>query len=357
MHNKNESNWRPRSRQFNHFPHFPVALWLALALLPGIAPASRAAITELNYWRQGENDPGARNGAVTSSTTDSVGNNTLTMVGGSIYETSVAAAAASDTGSSLCTWLFTAGVYGLGTLIPATTVNNFGIELWVNPTSTSGGQALAYNGNAGSNGWGIYLTNGTYRAFFGGVTTFGFATATAGTWTHLALVRNNGTATLYTNGVAAGSTTTSAPITPTGTFGLGVNPGGGVAANEFVGYIDEVRVFTFAANAFSTSDLLINAGAPSGTISAATSITATSATLNGSVNPNGLDSTSYFSYGIGTYGTITPTQNEAASKSSGAVSATITGLTPGTHYQYLMVYANSVGGNSSSGTTFTTLAL
>jgi len=355
MHNKIESNWHPQPRPIRHFLHFPGALWLALALLPGFAPASRAAITELNYWRQGENDPGARNGAVTSSTTDSVGNNTLTMVGGSIYETSVATAAASDTGSSLCTWLFTAGVYGLGTLIPATTVNNFGIELWVNPTSTSGGQALAYNGNAGSNGWGIYLTNGTYRAFFGGVTTFGFATATAGTWTHLALVRNNGTATLYTNGVAAGSTTTSAPLTPTGTFGLGVNPGGGVPANEFVGYMDEVRVFTFAANAFSTSDLLINAGAPSGTISAATSITATSATLNGGVNPNGLDSTSYFSYGIGTYGTITPTQNEAASKSSGAVSATITGLAPGTHYQYLVVVANSAGENSSSGTTFTTL--
>ena len=339
----------------HHRPGFLRTLLLTLALLPGFTPAGRATITALNYWRQGENDPGAHPGVVASATTDSVGTNPLTMVGSSLYSGNIATAAATATGSSLDTSFFANGVYGIGTLIPATLLNNFGVELWVNPASTSGSQALAYNGSPGSSGWGLFLINGTYQGLFGGVTFIGTATATAGTWTHLALVRNNGTTTLYVNGVASGSTSTAAPNPPTGNFGFGINPNGG--GNQFLGYMDEMRIFTFTANQFSTSDLLINAGAPLATVGAATSITATSAILNGSVNPNGLDSVSYFAYGSGTYGTLTPNQKAAAAKSSGAVSAAITGLAPGTSYQYLVVAANSAGQISSSGTTFTTLAV
>ncbi len=101
---------------------------------------------------------------------------------------------------------------------------------------------------------------------------------------------------------------------------------------------------------------MVNAGPPSATIGAASNVTATSATLNATVNANGNDAASYFSYGIGTYGTITATQNEPASKTGLPVNSTITGLTPGTHYQYLTVVNNDAGGADSSGTTFTTLA-
>src|SRR6202012_2358152 len=195
--------------------------------------------------------------------------------------------------------------------------------------------------------------NGSYCALYGGIAFIGSSPATVGTWTHLALVRTNGMTTFYVNGAVA-ATSTLTPNTATGAFGLGINPNGG--GFQFLGYLDEVRIFTFAANQFNTNDLLFYAGPPTATISAAGNITATSATLNGTVNANGNDSTSYFSYGIGTYGTITTTRSDPASKTGLAVNATITGLAPGTHYQYLLVAQNGAGGNSSSGTSFTTLA-
>src|SRR5205814_1889817 len=61
-------------------------------------------------------------------------------------------------------------------------------------------------------------------------------------WTHLAVVRNNGVNTFYTNGVAAGATTTDAPSTNQPTSG---NQNGMVlgASNDdqlaFRGLIDE----------------------------------------------------------------------------------------------------------------------
>jgi len=134
---------------------------------------------------------------------------------------------------------------------------------------------------------------------------FGSGTATAGTWTHVAIVRDNGTATLYVNGVASG-TLTSAPNSPSGKFGVAVKPTD-VTQDQFVGLLDELRFFTFTAGQFNTSDLLINAGPPGATATAATSVSATNATLNGTVNPHGLATTYNFKYGTTAgYGSATP---------------------------------------------------
>ena len=155
---------------------------------------------------------------------------------------------------------FTNSAYATNAIV-STAQDNFGIECWAKPTAMGGGQVIAYNGGtggfAGSSGWGIILAaNNTYQGLFGGITTIGTSVATANVWTHLALVRNNGTTTLYVNGVAAG-TSSGGPLLPQGNFALGAPPQA-PTSQFFTGLIDEVRVFTFASGQFSTSDLLLN---------------------------------------------------------------------------------------------------
>jgi sugar lactone lactonase YvrE len=93
---------------------------------------------------------------------------------------------------------------------------------------------------------------------------------------------------------------------------------------------------------------------------AATDLENSSATLNGAVNPNGIDTTYQFEYGKTTsYGSKAP----AAPKSIGsgtstmAVSETITGLQPGTTYHFRIVATTSSQGTFySADEAFTTLA-
>ena len=67
---------------------------------------------------------------------------------------------------------------------------------------------------------------------------------------------------------------------------------------------------------------------PTVTTSAATSVTSSQATLNGSLNPNGQATTYDFEYGKSTsYGSTTGVQNGGSGTTSVAVSAAITGLT------------------------------
>src|SRR5262249_49802403 len=61
--------------------------------------------------------------------------------------------------------------------------------------------------------------------------------------------------TLYANGVIAGSTA-NGPIPPSGRFAVAAQPQS-LTTEFFAGALDEVRVFTFAPGAFSTSDLLL----------------------------------------------------------------------------------------------------
>src|SRR6185436_5151149 len=107
---------------------------------------------------------------------------------------------------------------------------------------------MVYNGNGGSSGWGLFQQNTNYQVLFGGVTAFGSGPATLNEWTHVALVRNSGVATLYVNGVAAGSTT-SAPNSPSGGFTLGTTYNN-LNSDTFNGMLDEVRIFTFPAGNF-----------------------------------------------------------------------------------------------------------
>jgi hypothetical protein len=323
-----------------------------LLLLLNCLTNGHAAITVNHHWRMGEGEGG--NGTVLTTTADVIGGKALVMPGGPICNSSVAGTAASAVGSTLGLYFFTAGVYGTNAVI-GSLVNNFGMEFWVNPSNTNGNKVLAYNGDTGANGWGIYQVGSTYQCLFGNVTLFGSATAAAGTWAHLALVRNNGTATFYVNGTAV-ATTNSTPINPAGMFGVAAKPTD-TTQDRFVGYLDELRVFTFTAGQFATSDLLLNAVDPTATTGSASSVSGTGATLNGTVNPGGLVTTYYFQYGTTTsYGSTSSSATLPTATTGSSINRTISGLTPTTLYHFRLIASNTSGTSTGNDGTFTTTA-
>lgn len=81
----------------------------------------------------------------------------------------------------------------------------------------------------------------------------------------------------------------------------------------------------------------------------ATGVTATSATLTGTVNPNGSATTCSFQYGrTMVYGSATPTQHVGSGSKTVNVSAPVTGLTPSTTYHFQLVCKN-LGGQARGG--------
>jgi trimeric autotransporter adhesin len=98
--------------------------------------------------------------------------------------------------------------------------------------------------------------------------------------------------------------------------------------------------------------------APATVTGAVTAVTGSSATLHGTVDPNGIATTWQFEYGTSTgYGSKAPASPQSAGSgtTSQAVSTALSGLTPGTAYHYRLT-ATSTGGTSVGiDGTFTTL--
>lgn len=86
--------------------------------------------------------------------------------------------------------------------------------------------------------------------------------------------------------------------------------------------------------------------------------TTSSVTLQGLVNPNGLNTSAYFEYGLtNSYGGITPNLAAGNGVTPGSVSSSIIGLQPGTTYQYRLVAFNDQGITRGANAAFTTLPL
>ena len=92
---------------------------------------------------------------------------------------------------------------------------------------------------------------------------------------------------------------------------------------------------------------------PLTTTGSATDITSDSATVNGTVNANGLPATVWFEYGTtsGSYGSTSPTQSVSGSGNT-TVSIGISGLSASTTYYYRLVAQNSAGTNYGSEMSF-----
>lgn len=108
------------------------------------------------------------------------------------------------------------------------------------------------------------------------------------------------------------------------------------------------------------SDLTFTTDAlpPVATTSPATNVAATTATLNGTVNPGFGATTWHFEYGTTTaYGSVTPDQGAGSGGVDQSASAALAGLTPGTTYHYRVVAENSEGVSPGADRTFTTAAV
>ena len=112
-----------------------------------------------------------------------------------------------------------------------------------------------------------------------------------------------------------------------------------------------------AAVALGGSGLAIASGgeAPTVTAGAASSITNTSATVTGSVNPNGQATTYAFQYGTSTqYSEQTALQDAGSGTVQVAVTANIADLQPGTTYHFRLIASNASGNSVGSDATFKT---
>jgi len=124
-------------------------------------------------------------------------------------------------------------------------------------------------------------------------------------------------------------------------------------------YIIEVRGYNVPhgpqSYALVVSGSVVSRPIPIATTGSATSVTHDSATLNGTVNPNGLSTTYCFEYGTTTsYGTTTPSTDAGDGTSNVPVSDDLTGLDPDTTYHFRIVAENSAGTSYGVDQTFTT---
>lgn len=133
-----------------------------------------------------------------------------------------------------------------------TLADNWGLEAWVQAASPSSVSCVTYNGSSAGSGMGIYQYNDQFAGLVGGVAFVGGEPVVPGTWVHLAVVVANGSTSFYVNGALNNSG--PAPRAPAGAFHLGARADGQEA---FQGKIDEIRLFTFAPDQFSTDDLLL----------------------------------------------------------------------------------------------------
>ena len=95
--------------------------------------------------------------------------------------------------------------------------------------------------------------------------------------------------------------------------------------------------------------------APVVTTKPATYVASFSATLNGSVDPNGLTTSVYFQYGTTTGYGFTTVPHTKTGNTPQSVTANISGLTVSTTYHFRIVATNSAGTRYGSDRTFTTL--
>ncbi len=94
---------------------------------------------------------------------------------------------------------------------------------------------------------------------------------------------------------------------------------------------------------------------PDATTGTATGVTASAATLNGTVDPNSRDTTFYFEYGSSTsYGSKTATRSAGSATTAQSESAAISGLRTGTTYHFRIVASSDAGTSTGQDSSFTT---
>ena len=156
-----------------------------------------------------------------------------------------------------------------------------------------------------------------------------------------------GTSTSYgskTANVSAGSGTANTAVSANLT---GLTPG--------TTYHYRVVATNSAGTARGADGIFSTSAAPVAVTGSATSVTVTSATLNGTVDPNGRATTWYFEYGTSTsYGSRTADRSAGSGTSNTSVSAPVSSLARGRLYHYRLVATSDAGTSRGADQTFST---
>ncbi len=156
-----------------------------------------------------------------------------------------------------------------------------------------------------------------------------------------------GTSTSYgtrTGNVSAGSGTANTAVSASL---AGLTPG--------TTYHYRVVSTNSAGTARGADGIFTTPAAPVAVTGSATSVSLTSATLTGTVDPNGRPTTWYFEYGTSTsYGSKTAEKSAGAGSSTTGISAPVSGLTRGRVYHYRLVATSDAGTSRGADRTFST---
>jgi hypothetical protein len=186
----------------------------------------------------------------------------------------------------------------------------------------------------------------------GPVTAVGTTTATA-----TGTVNPNGQSTSWY--VEYGTTTSYGKKTASKTAGAGTS---NVQVSASLTGLASARTYHYrlvATNASGTTrgadGIFTTASAPAASTAAATGVTPSSATLNGTVDPNGREATWYFEYGTSTgYGARTSAQSAGSGTTVRSVFAGVGGLTAGRVYHFRLVATSDAGTSRGRDRTFST---
>ena len=173
-------------------------------------------------------------------------------------------------------------------------------------------------------------------------------------------INPNGTATTWT--VDYGSSSSYGSMTTAQDAGSGTSSTG-VSANltglsPGTTYHYRISATNSGGTTNGTDGLFTTLPAPGAITRGASNVTQSSVTLNGTVQPNGSATTWTFEYGKTTsYGTSTVSVSAGSGSGGSAVSANVTGLSPGTTYHYRLDAMSSAGTTQGTDATFTTAYL
>ena len=172
-------------------------------------------------------------------------------------------------------------------------------------------------------------------------------------------VNPNGTATTWY--VEYGTTTgygskTSSASAGSGTTGVAVT-GSLASLKPGTSYHYRFVAVSTAGTGHGADGIFTTSFAPGAVTGSASNVTPTSATLNGTVNPSGRPTTSYFEYGTSTsYGTKTAVANDGQGTDAAPVSAAVTRLTAGRTYHFRLVATSDAGTSHGADQSFVAAA-
>lgn len=200
---------------------------------------------------------------------------------------------------------------------------------------------------------------------FGGIARAAAPTATTGPATAIGATTATVTGSVVPGGLATTWYVQYGTSTSYGSQTAKANAGSGTATVSITSNLADLKpgatyhyrvVATNSTGTAHGSDAVFTTLTPPGaTTGAATGIGTTTATLNGTVDPNSRDTTFYFEYGTSTgYGTKTAVKSAGSGASPQNEAAAISKLQVGKTYHFRIVAKSDAGTTTGSDATFTT---